>query len=126
MKRTISVMLGKGSVNHNSRQFKATNIDAERTSLNTSYCNTPVKDVYHELFDEALQRYNAKQKRATAPSVGSLPLVVCNKKTKSLNSAMVSTNPLLSTMALLICSVGTRINGKRGMLDNKFCRKLGI
>jgi len=64
MKRTISVMLGKGSVNHNSRQFKATNIEAERTPLNISYCNTPIKDVYHELFDEALQRYNAKQKRA--------------------------------------------------------------
>lgn len=63
MKRTISVMLGKGSVNHNSRLFKATNIDAERTQLNISYCNTPIKDVYHELFDEALQRYNAKQKR---------------------------------------------------------------
>lgn len=57
-------MLGKGSVNHNSRQFKAANIDAERTELNVSYCNTPIKDVYHELFDEALQRYNAKQKRA--------------------------------------------------------------
>jgi len=57
-------MLGKGSVNHNSRQFKANNIDAERTRLNMSYCNTPIKDVYHELFDEALQRYNAKQTRA--------------------------------------------------------------
>ena len=57
-------MLGKGSVNHNSRQFKATNIDVERTQLNISYCNTPIKEVYHELFDEALMRYNAKQKRA--------------------------------------------------------------
>jgi len=64
IKRTISVMLGKGSVNHNSRQFKATNIDSERTQFNISYCNTPVKDVYHELFDDALQKYNAKQKRA--------------------------------------------------------------
>jgi len=56
-------MLGKGSVNHNSRQFKATNIDTERTQFNVSYCNMPIKNVYHELFDEALQRYNAKQKR---------------------------------------------------------------
>lgn len=64
IKRTISVMLGKGSVNHNSRQFKATNIDAERSQFNISYSNTPIKTVYHELFDEALQRYNAKQKRA--------------------------------------------------------------
>ena len=56
-------MLGKGSVNHNSRQFKANNIDGERTPLNISYCNMPIKEVYHELFDEALQRYNAKQTR---------------------------------------------------------------
>jgi hypothetical protein len=64
IKRTISVMLGKGSVNHNSRQFKAANIDAERTQFNSSYCNIPLKDVYHELFDGALERYNSKQKRA--------------------------------------------------------------
>lgn len=64
MKRTISVMLGKGSVSHNSRKFKAANIDVERTSQNITYCNEPIKQVYHSLFDEALQRYNEKQKRA--------------------------------------------------------------
>lgn len=64
LKRTISVMLGKGSVSHNSRKFKAENIDAERTSQNITYCNEPIKQVYHTLFDDALERYNAKQKRA--------------------------------------------------------------
>lgn len=64
LKRTISVMLGKGSVNHNSRKFKTENIDAERTSQNITYCNEPIKQVYHILFDDALQRYNDKQKRA--------------------------------------------------------------
>jgi len=63
MKRTISVMLGKGSVNHNSRKFKAENIDGERTSQNITYYDLPIKEVYHQLFDEARQRYNAKQKR---------------------------------------------------------------
>jgi len=57
-------MLGKGSVNHNSRKFKAENIDAERTSQNITYCNEPIKQVYHNLFDNALERYNAKQNRA--------------------------------------------------------------
>lgn len=57
-------MLGKGSVSHNSRKFKAENIDAERTSQNITYCNEPIKRVYHNLFDEALEKYNAKQKRA--------------------------------------------------------------
>ena len=64
IKRTISVMLGKGSVSHNDRKFKAANIDAERTSQNITYCNEPIKQVYHTLFDEALEGYNAKQKRS--------------------------------------------------------------
>ena len=64
MKRTISFMTGKGSVNHNSRKFHAKNTDPERSCLNVEYCNENVKDVYHELFDEALARYNEKQSRS--------------------------------------------------------------
>lgn len=63
MKRTISFMTGKGSVNHNSRKFHAKNTDPERCYLNVEYCNENIKDVYHELFDEALSRYNEKQTR---------------------------------------------------------------
>ena len=64
MKQTISFMTGKGSVNHNSRKFHAKNTDPERSCLNVEYCNENVKDVYHELFDEALTRYNEKQTRS--------------------------------------------------------------
>ena len=64
MKRTISFITGKGSVNHNSRKFHAKNTDPERSCLNVEYCNENVKDVYHELFDEALTRYNEKQTRS--------------------------------------------------------------
>ena len=56
-------MTGKGSVNHNSRKFHAKNTDPERSYLNVEYCNENIKDVYHELFDEALVRYNEKQTR---------------------------------------------------------------
>ena len=63
MKRTISAMVGKGSVTHNSRTFTAENVDGERTHLNIDYCNEPIKKVYHEMFDEALKQYNDKQKR---------------------------------------------------------------
>ena len=63
IKRTISVEVGKGSQKHNSRVFNAKNTDPLRTHLNTSFCNENIKEVYHELFDEALSRYNAKQKR---------------------------------------------------------------
>ena len=56
-------MTGKGSLNHNSRKFHAKNTDSNRTHWNVEYCNEDIKDVYHELFDEALKRYNDKQTR---------------------------------------------------------------
>ena len=64
MKRTISAEVGKGSVNHNSRKFRAENVDGNRTHLNIDYCNERIQAVYHQLFDEALKRYNEKQARA--------------------------------------------------------------
>lgn len=64
MKRTISAMVGKGSTTHNNRDFIAENVDGERTKNNITYCNEKIQDVYHELFDEALQKYNAKQTRS--------------------------------------------------------------
>ena len=63
MKRTISAMRGKGSLSHNSRQFIAENVDSSRTPLNVEYCNEDIRAVYHELFDNALARYNEKQTR---------------------------------------------------------------
>ena len=39
-------------------------MDGERSHLNVDYCNESIKNVYHKLFDEALQRYNEKQTRA--------------------------------------------------------------
>ena len=63
MRRTISGMIGKGSIAHNERKFIAENVDAARTIRNVVLQSENVKDVYHELFDEALERYNAKQTR---------------------------------------------------------------
>lgn len=57
-------MVGRGSVNHNSRKFHAKNTNPERSHLNVTYCRENIKAVYHELFDKALERYNAKQTRA--------------------------------------------------------------
>lgn len=64
MERTISGMIGKGSVTHNTRAFNAKNVDKERSRDNVEFCHSDIKQVYHELFDEALERYNAKQKRS--------------------------------------------------------------
>lgn len=54
MERTISGMMGKGSVNHNTRAFSAKNVDKERSRDNVDFCHEDIKAVYHELFDEAL------------------------------------------------------------------------
>lgn len=63
MKRTISAMRGKGSLTHNRRDFIAENVDSSRTPLNVEYRNEDIRAVYHELFDDALARYNKKQTR---------------------------------------------------------------
>lgn len=63
MKRTISAMRGKGSLTHNRRDFIAENVDSCRTPLNVEYRNEDIRAVYHELFDDALARYNEKQTR---------------------------------------------------------------
>lgn len=63
MKRSLSVTTGKGSLNHNDRKFTAQNVDSERTKNNITYCNENIRTVYHKLFDEALEKYNAKQTR---------------------------------------------------------------
>ena len=56
-------MSGKGVIAHNRRTYTAENVDPKRSHLNTEYCYTPIEQAYHELFDEALAAFNAKQKR---------------------------------------------------------------
>ena len=60
---TISGMTGRGSIRHNNRSFSAANIDRSRTEQNVTYCSDDLKQVYHEIFDEALAAYNAKKKK---------------------------------------------------------------
>ena len=61
---SISIELGKGVLDHNNRKFIAENVDRERTKNNVEFKNIPLEDAYHTLFDDALQRYNDRQKRA--------------------------------------------------------------
>ena len=63
IKRTISGMIGSGSLAHNRREFIAENVDSDRVKLNICYCNENLKEVYKELFDEAVQRYNVGKRK---------------------------------------------------------------
>ncbi len=61
---SISIELGKGVLNHNNRKFIADNVDKNRTKDNIEYENISLENAYHDLFDEALKRYNDRQKRS--------------------------------------------------------------
>ena len=63
MKRTISGMIGAGSLAHNRRDFIAENVDPDRVQLNICYRNENLKEVYKELFDEAVERYNVGKRK---------------------------------------------------------------
>ena len=63
IKRTISGMIGKGSLAHNRREFFAENVDPDRVQLNICYQNENLKEVYKELFDDAVERYNAGKRK---------------------------------------------------------------
>ncbi len=63
IKRSISGRIDKGSIGHNNREFIASNVDKSRTHENITLVKEDIQTVYHELFDKALDEYNAKQKR---------------------------------------------------------------
>lgn len=64
MSKTISFVKGKGSINHNNRDFTAKNVDASRTSMNVIYVQIPIEEAYEEIFGQAVADYNAEQKRS--------------------------------------------------------------
>ena len=63
IKRTISGQIDKGDVNHNNRKFIAENVDRTRVKDNITIVKDDIKQVYHELFDDALKEFNARQTR---------------------------------------------------------------
>ena len=63
IKRTISGMIGVGSLAHNRRDFVAENVDPDRVQLNICYKNENLKEVYKELFDDAVERYNVGKRK---------------------------------------------------------------
>ena len=63
IKRTISGMIGVGSLAHNRRDFVAENVNPDRVQLNICYKNENLKEVYKELFDDATERYNVGKRK---------------------------------------------------------------
>lgn len=63
-KASISVCKGKGSLNHNNREFVTENVDPNRTPDNITYKRETLEQAYEKCFGQAVEEYNAKQKRA--------------------------------------------------------------
>lgn len=67
---TASIVKGRGYLNHNDRTIKQVNSRSwkpELSNQNIVYVNEPIQNVYHELFDSALDKYNAKIKQSKNP-----------------------------------------------------------
>lgn len=66
----VSMPQGKGSQLHNRREYEKIgkpipgNIDVSKSSENIILVDKDVKQAYQEIFGEALEKYNGKQKRA--------------------------------------------------------------
>mgnify|MGYP006972489989 CR=1 FL=1 len=60
---SISFRSDDGCIEHNNRDFFTDNVDKSRTPNNITYVKRDLKELYHELFDEALAEYNARQNR---------------------------------------------------------------
>lgn len=61
--KTISIAKGKGCLNHNNRKFLTPNIDEKRVKQNVTYIKQDIKEAYQQIFGQAVDEYNAKQKR---------------------------------------------------------------
>ncbi|HEX2938941.1 MAG TPA: plasmid recombination protein [Ruminiclostridium sp.] len=99
MKRTISFMVGKGSPNHNCRTFIAENVDAVRTCDNIEYCNCNLKELYHEMFDEALRKYNNNQKRSDRKIADYYEKIRASKQEKLFHEVVVQIGNMEDTNA---------------------------
>lgn len=66
----VSMPQGKGSQMHNRREYEKygkptpDNIDVSKSHENITLVDRDIKEAYGEIFGEALDKYNAKQKRA--------------------------------------------------------------
>ena len=69
---TVSLIKGEGNTRHNDRSIKnqkytSKSWDAEKSHLNIIYKNEDIKNVYKELFGDALEQYNDKIRKSSHP-----------------------------------------------------------
>ncbi len=61
---TVSFVKGKGNINHNNRKFLTNNVDRDRVKDNIIYVQKDLRKFYKDIFQDSVDEYNSKQKRA--------------------------------------------------------------
>ncbi len=61
--RTLSGCYGRGDLNHNNRSIITENVQENKIKDDIIICQRSLKQLYHELFDDALAEFNARQTR---------------------------------------------------------------
>lgn len=107
MKFSMSITKGLGNQKHNNRTQKETtkNVNHDLTFLNVTLLDENIRNVYHELFDPSLKKYNAKQKRNDRKIKDYYSKIAGSKKEKTFHE--------------LVVSIGNIDNAIRGDIANK-------
>lgn len=65
MERTISFVKGKGSINHNNREFITDNVDRDRNKDNIVYLQKKLVDEYGESMEKQLENMMRNKRKKT-------------------------------------------------------------
>lgn len=92
MKFSMSITKGLGNQKHNNRTQKETtkNVNHDLTFLNVTLLDENIRNVYHELFDPSLEKYNAKQKRSDRKIKDYYSKIANSKQEKLFHELVVS------------------------------------
>lgn len=86
MAKSLSLTSGIGNIRHNvdiEYRNSLINIDPARSQYNTEIMNDDIEDVYEKYFGEAVDKYNAKQKRSDRKIDNYLDKISSTKNKKS-------------------------------------------
>lgn len=64
MGKTLSFGKGKGNIRHNNREYETPNVDHDRVQDNVYLVQQTLEEAYQECYGQAIEDYNAKQKRS--------------------------------------------------------------
>ncbi len=111
-KVSLSFRIDAGVIEHNNRDFIAKNVDRSRIQQNIVYKSEKLEDKYHELFDKAVEEYNAKQKRADRKISSYYQQIMKSKKERPFLEVIVQIGDMND------CGIGTEnFEAAKKMLD---------